>query len=608
MSFSSALEFFGEAAIVPGEPSVMKKVDCIYLPFSRTIFFDRDPSWGVYNLDGTIVSAAAYRRGSDLKLIGQQNLQEINNIQARVENGEYIYFGPLIPHYGHFLVTSLARAWFVSRPEHRRQRLLCHTDHAIEDHFRGYMGILTSALGLEQERFVDFKEPIRFTNLTIPSPAFIEQKLAYQAFLEPMQKIGEALLEDRSLEKNEKPAWVSKSRIGVNSVAHISNEAEIESILIDHGFDIIYPEMLPLSEQVELFSTRTHIFGFVGSAFHNHIFTQNCPRMTCITLDPYLNTNLVMFDRLKNMDVDYYYPIDNIEHIEVPGYATSRRIKNIHRFVADLLDAAQLQSSSPSRQRKKHNQGALSMQYDENCVPDHAGESYRLVLSRVHQDFSPATYLEIGTLNGETLALSQSASIAIDPKFQISTEVIGHKSMCLFFQKPSDDFFRDHDPAALIGKPIDFSFLDGMHRCEFLLRDFMNAERNASADGIIALHDCIPVEIPMTDRTQNGTPPVAPHRGGWWTGDVWRTLLALKRHRPDLKILSLDAAPTGLVLISRLDPSSTILTGRYDAIVEEMMAMDLEELTIAGFFREIDLVSTKEYEAPGALIAAMKHA
>lgn len=243
--------------------------------------------------------------------------------------------------------------------------------------------------------------------------------------------------------------------------------------------------------------------------------------------------------------------------------------------------------------------------YNENCVPDHTGESYRQTLLRLHQEISPATYLEIGTLNGGTLALSRSASIAIDPEFQIDTEVIGDKPVCLFFQIASDKFFSDYNPAALLGKSVDFSFLDGMHHCEFLLRDFMNAERNASADGVIALHDCIPVEIPMTDRTQNGTPPVAAHRGGWWTGDVWRTLLALKRRRPDLKILSLDAAPTGLVLISGLDPSSTILNDLYDLVVEEMLAMDLETMTVAGFLREIDLVSTKDYEAPGALSAAL---
>jgi hypothetical protein len=144
-----------------------------------------------------------------------------------------------------------------------------------------------------------------------------------------------------------------------------------------------------------------------------------------------------------------------------------------------------------------------AMIYNANCLPDLAGESYRDTLIKLHHELSPAAYLEIGTLTGGTLALSRSPSIAIDPKFQITSEVIGEKSVCLFYQLESDTFFRDYTPKALLGSALDFTFLDGMHRCEFLLRDFMNAERHSAPFGVIALHDCIPVEIPMTNPERN---------------------------------------------------------------------------------------------------------
>ncbi len=246
------------------------------------------------------------------------------------------------------------------------------------------------------------------------------------------------------------------------------------------------------------------------------------------------------------------------------------------------------------------------MQYNDNCVPDLEGESYRDTLKRLHAELNPQAYLEIGTLNGGTLALSNAPSISIDPFFQIKTEVIGTKKMCLFFQMGSDNFFDDYDPKVLLGRRLDFQFLDGMHHCEFLLRDFINAERHAARDGVIALHDCLPVEIPMTDRTQNGTPPIAPHRGGWWTGDVWRTLYVLKKHRPDLRILSLDAGPTGLVLISGLNPQSIKLAANYEDLVVEMRSLDLERITVAGFLKQMDVRSTRPLQEPGALVAALR--
>ena len=364
---------------------------------------------------------------------------------------------------------------------------------------------------------------------------------------------------------------------------------------------------LALPQQIALFSTRQNIYGFAGSAFHNHIFSRHTPRITCITLDKFINTNFLILDRLNNSNTSYLYPYDNIESVEIPGYSVSRKIKDIPRFVLDLLDISELptRGNFPGCSFEHNTRTDAIMTYNENCLPDLEGESYRDTLKKLHQELSPAANLEIGTLTGGTLALSRSPSIAIDPQFQITSEVIGEKRLCLFYQLESDTFFQDYAPKALLGCALDFSFLDGMHRCEFLLRDFMNAERHSASAGVIALHDCIPVEIPMTDRTQNGTPPVAPHRGGWWTGDVWRTVLALKRHRKDLNILCLDAAPTGLVLISGLDPASTLLSDRYDAIVDEMLAMDLETITVAKFMQEVEVKTTTAYNAPGSLAAAL---
>jgi hypothetical protein len=74
-----------------------------------------------------------------------------------------------------------------------------------------------------------------------------------------------------------------------------------------------------------------------------------------------------------------------------------------------------------------------------------------------------------------------------------------------------------------------------------------------------------------------------------WTGDVWRTLLLLRRVRPDLQITVLDAAPTGLVLITNLNPASTLLRESYASFVQRMMGWSLESLTLPAFYQEIGL-------------------
>ncbi len=162
------------------------------------------------------------------------------------------------------------------------------------------------------------------------------------------------------------------------------------------------------------------------------------------------------------------------------------------------------------------------------------------------------------------------------------------KPNLLLYQTPSDDFFTRFNPTQLLAAPIDFAFLDGMHRCECLLRDFLNTERHCHRNSVIALHDCLPIETPMAERQPNAE-SVEPHPQGMWTGDVWRTALLLKRHRPDLRLVALDAAPTGLVLITNLDPQSSLLADHYDSLLTEMMGWSLIEITLAGYYEQIDV-------------------
>lgn len=608
MPLSVCTTLYGGAAIETGDPDVSRALECVYLPFSPVTFFDRDPSWGLHHLNGEIVEPAAYRRGENLRLVGQSQKSEFDPASMPVNDEPHIYLGQIIPHYGHFLITSLARAWFAV--QHPETKFLCHSSHLAHEQFAGlpYVGKIAAALGISADRITVAFEPTVFSSMTVPGPAFIEEKLAYQAFLPPMHRLGESLLSGHRPLKNERPVYLSKSRLPQGSVAKIVNEDQIDSLMLDSKVDVVHPETLSLEQQVLLFSERTNVLGFIGSAFHTHIMSREPPRMTCVTLDGYFNSNLAMLDMLNGAEAAYLHPGRDIEAADAEGFGIAKSIVDPRSFVSDLLDAAGIAAKNYSRGRKlgQEEVRGSSMVHDDNCLPDHQGEDYRSVLTRLHAELQPKSYLEIGTLTGGTLALAEAPSISIDPSFRISSAVIGKKPLCLFYQLKSDDFFDRFDPKALLGSALDFSFLDGMHHCEFLLRDFINAERHAANGGVIALHDCLPVEIPMTDRTQNGTPPVAPHRSGWWTGDVWRTILAIKRHRPDLKILCLDAAPTGLVLISRLNPESRSLLYKHDAIVAEMLAMDLEKITIKHLFEELDVTSTSRFSDLGALESALR--
>lgn len=197
------------------------------------------------------------------------------------------------------------------------------------------------------------------------------------------------------------------------------------------------------------------------------------------------------------------------------------------------------------------------------------GPFYLDLLPKIHAHLRPRTYVEVGVEAGETLrlALPETRAIGIDPKpivnFPLSARTTLHAVT-------SDEYFAGHDvQAELGGLPIDLAFIDGMHHFEFALRDFINIEKKCSSRSTILIHDCYPFDRFTAERERHVV---------FWSGDIWRLMLALRKYRPDLRLHTVATAPTGLGVARGLDPQSRVLEERYDEIVREFLALDYSAL------------------------------
>lgn len=214
----------------------------------------------------------------------------------------------------------------------------------------------------------------------------------------------------------------------------------------------------------------------------------------------------------------------------------------------------------------------------------HYGPSYRTFIKEVASFCQARTYLEIGTNSGESLADVSCDSIAVDPNFSIERNVIGKKRALHCFQQSSDQFFLDRDPVAIVGRQIDIAFLDGMHKFEYLLRDFMNTEKCCTRESVIFMHDCLPVNCEMAERIHSPRARKDKSYANWWTGDVWKILPALASCRPDLSVTCLDCAPTGLVAVTHLNPRSDVLTNAYYELVRTFVDAPFGNGDIEAFY------------------------
>ncbi|MCM3881607.1 MAG: glycosyltransferase [Vicinamibacterales bacterium] len=191
-------------------------------------------------------------------------------------------------------------------------------------------------------------------------------------------------------------------------------------------------------------------------------------------------------------------------------------------------------------------------------------EHYLVWLQRLYDLLAPATALEIGIYHGQSLALHRPPTVVIgvDPQPLVAQPL---QTETHIFTQTSDAFFASQRLDALLGgRPLSVGFIDGLHLFEQALRDFMNLEAHCGPESTILIHDTVPLDEPTQRREMDTV---------FHTGDVWRTVLCLRKYRPGLQMFTIATPPTGLTVVTGLDPSSRLLEAHYDEYVNEFLSI-----------------------------------
>lgn len=201
------------------------------------------------------------------------------------------------------------------------------------------------------------------------------------------------------------------------------------------------------------------------------------------------------------------------------------------------------------------------------CQIELQGKYYLEYLKAFHQWLNPETYIEIGVFTGASLVLANenTQSIGVDPEPKVAQELNSNTKV---YSQMSDDFFAQHDLKSLFkNRPVDFAFVDGLHIFEAALKDFINIEKYAKTESVILFHDCIPLNKITSERERVTN---------FWSGDIWKVVPCLKKYRPDLTIFTIPSPPTGLCVVTNLDPNSNVLSENYDDILKEYVPLDYD--------------------------------
>lgn len=154
-------------------------------------------------------------------------------------------------------------------------------------------------------------------------------------------------------------------------------------------------------------------------------------------------------------------------------------------------------------------------------------------------------YLEIGVFTGHIFFWIKSKfKIAVDPDFKFNQFKKSAKLLLnpfnffnQYFEKPSDDFFKENAPKIFSDTKLEIALIDGMHEYLFALRDIENTLHYLSENGVIILHDCNPQK---KENAVSFAEWKAKDFKNTWNGDVWRAVLHLRSLRKDINVFTLD--------------------------------------------------------------------
>lgn len=308
--------------------------DAIYLPFTAGILLDHDPRWGLYTADGHLIPEAAYRRGDDLHLVGQSERIDIDG--RAIDDAPFdtmIYGGPLLAHYGHLLLTTLARSWAIdgSVP------VLFHSVPSVQEHRAGHVLELLRYAGLEN-RSVSFDRPTRIKRVVVPEPALYEQHSIWTHYAPPMSAIGRTIAPVAA--PVPKKVYLSKSRLH-SGVTGVEGEAFVDLKMRQAGFAVVHPESLRLAEQVNIFRKAELIVGMAGSAFHTlALVPHTAARRVILTLSDFVNSNFLLLDRVCGGEAAYVSIKDDLTLSESENFSTTYAIRNANHLADRIVAVA----------------------------------------------------------------------------------------------------------------------------------------------------------------------------------------------------------------------------------------------------------------------------
>lgn len=257
--------------------------------------------------------------------------------------GEYIYLGFFIKHWGHFIIDSSTRLYFaIANPDIKCFFILRRGQNP--DPFPAQIERALELAGLRQ-RIIFINQPTHIENIIVPDQAYVSQTYYSQEYINTFNAMINCI-KPSQIAPAEK-IFFSRTKFNEFRKCEIGGEL-IDKLFANDGYTIINPEFESLDNQIFYLNSCKKWGAVAGSLIHNLMFSLTPPETKIVNKSSYINLEDMDTCKIKGVTpqyLDFYVSRLPTHHYWGPfmffpnenmiNYINSKMLAN---KCADLLD------------------------------------------------------------------------------------------------------------------------------------------------------------------------------------------------------------------------------------------------------------------------------
>lgn len=216
--------------------------------------------FGVFDNKFHFVKSSRQMRKNNGQFIPKFNHKNIPYMDV-----DAVFVGNVFPQFGHFLLEHMNRAYVAMDKKYKRAKFVLVNNKDVNP-VPNYMFELLELLGVRRENILILNETTQFRRVYVPDQGFNIPVYSSVAFGKMYDAIAKNVKMPR--EKYEK-IYVSRTAM---QTRRTYGEGVVQKIFEKNGYKIIWPEKLPLTQQIGLVKNARVLAGCAGTALHLALF------------------------------------------------------------------------------------------------------------------------------------------------------------------------------------------------------------------------------------------------------------------------------------------------------------------------------------------------